>query len=278
MDVPAFTSGGPWPAAASPAVLPAQPASAAVAAPWWPAVSPGAADYGASMQTDPGSPGFTYCSGNSGGAGGRPEPDERNALHKFAQDIREKGAVSAMVDTVKENPLLLLPGGSILMAAQAFLGSPEEQEEQPRARVENVRGFENDVQPQGEQFFDLSAALAPAGLVACDRQQQEQQPPPMQQSPMQQQQLQWQQHQQQLGPQEDQAFDLAMALGTGSKLGASDWRQPCPGRDAFDLTAGIGSAAALPPSVSRGPQEPQQAPVLAASPVAETVDLLGLEG
>merc|ERR1740121_2393 len=120
---------------------------------------------------------------------------------------------------------------------------------------------------KASSFFDLSAALAPAGLVACDRQQQEQQP-----------QLQWQQHQQQLGPQEDQAFDLAVALGTGSKLGASDWRQPCPGRDAFDLTAGIGSAAALPPSVSRGPQEPQQAPVLAASPVAETVDLLGLEG
>jgi len=47
---------------------------------------------------------------------------DRNALHKFAQDIRERGTVGAVCEAVKQNPLLLVPGGSVIMAAQALMG------------------------------------------------------------------------------------------------------------------------------------------------------------
>ena len=49
-------------------------------------------------------------------------PIERNVLHSFADQIRDKGTFGAVCDTVKRNPVLLLPGGSLVMAASAILG------------------------------------------------------------------------------------------------------------------------------------------------------------
>lgn len=49
------------------------------------------------------------------------EASERNFLHAVADDIRERGVVGSAVNAVRENPLLLLPGGTILTFAHRGL-------------------------------------------------------------------------------------------------------------------------------------------------------------
>jgi len=72
---------------------------------------------------------------------------DRNALHKFAQDIRERGTVGAVCEAVKQNPLLLVPGGSVIMAAQALMGGTSD------------RGHVGATEPHAENF-DFTNVLA----------------------------------------------------------------------------------------------------------------------
>mmetsp|Transcript_126640 Transcript_126640/g.405461 ORF Transcript_126640/g.405461 Transcript_126640/m.405461 type:complete len:243 (+) Transcript_126640:61-789(+) len=93
------------------------------------------------------------------------EPEERNAFHKFAQDIREKGSVTAMVEAVKENPLLLVPGGSVLMVAQALWSRMGDGDERPQQRLPPQQALSS-----GGAVFDFASALgeeAPAPNAAA---------------------------------------------------------------------------------------------------------------
>lgn len=56
----------------------------------------------------------------SSGAG-RSASLERNFLHEVADDIRAHGVIGSAMNAVKENPLLLLPGGSLLTLAHRGL-------------------------------------------------------------------------------------------------------------------------------------------------------------
>mmetsp|Transcript_33896 Transcript_33896/g.74190 ORF Transcript_33896/g.74190 Transcript_33896/m.74190 type:complete len:120 (+) Transcript_33896:87-446(+) len=78
-------------------------------------------------------------------AHGEESSSERNALHSFAQDIREQGTLGAVYGAVKRNPLLLVPGGSVIMAAQALLARGDETEEDVAMPLDS---------------FDLASALA----------------------------------------------------------------------------------------------------------------------
>ncbi|CAK0857974.1 unnamed protein product, partial [Prorocentrum cordatum] len=86
-----------------------------------------------------------------------PPAEERNALHQFAQDVREKGTVGAVIETVRQNPLLLLPGGSVLMVAKhAFLSDGgAEGDQQPVGAGQAAIGA------QPACGFDLGSALEP---------------------------------------------------------------------------------------------------------------------
>uniref|UniRef100_A0A7S4WBM6 Uncharacterized protein n=1 Tax=Alexandrium monilatum TaxID=311494 RepID=A0A7S4WBM6_9DINO len=107
------------------------------------------------------------------GEGDAPEED-RNALHKFAQDIRERGTVGAVVEAVKKNPLLLVPGGTAIMAAQAFLASGDGSAAEDGS-VESGPGFNlpsysssSAPEPYCSGGFDLASALAPAAPAAAE--------------------------------------------------------------------------------------------------------------
>mmetsp|Transcript_64054 Transcript_64054/g.187422 ORF Transcript_64054/g.187422 Transcript_64054/m.187422 type:complete len:188 (-) Transcript_64054:245-808(-) len=111
----------------------------------------------------------------SQGTGQQPPPhpgtlpgEDRNGLHKFAQDIRERGTLGAVVEAVKQNPLLLVPGGTAIMAAQAWLGSGDPSEDACAASGPG---------PHCVDEFDLSSVLAPAAAEVEVPAQQPQPPP-----------------------------------------------------------------------------------------------------
>eukprot|EP00931_Biecheleriopsis_adriatica_P009645 TRINITY_DN110707_c0_g1_i1.p1 TRINITY_DN110707_c0_g1~~TRINITY_DN110707_c0_g1_i1.p1 ORF type:complete len:155 (-),score=42.21 TRINITY_DN110707_c0_g1_i1:36-500(-) len=88
------------------------------------------------------------------------EEEDRNALHKFAQDIRERGTVGAIAEAVYQNPLLLVPGGTLIMAAQAALSTEAEEGSQDSCQ----RGGGTEA-----GGFDLASALAPVASQEADR-------------------------------------------------------------------------------------------------------------
>eukprot|EP00929_Paragymnodinium_shiwhaense_P077900 TRINITY_DN40236_c0_g1_i1.p1 TRINITY_DN40236_c0_g1~~TRINITY_DN40236_c0_g1_i1.p1 ORF type:complete len:289 (+),score=65.11 TRINITY_DN40236_c0_g1_i1:47-868(+) len=75
---------------------------------------------------------------------------DRNLLHEIADDIRERGVIGSAVNAVKENPLLLLPGGTLLTLAHRQLTATGSE------AAENCGAAAG-----GFDGFDIATALAP---------------------------------------------------------------------------------------------------------------------